>query len=202
MLSSLYSSTCDGSISSRRQLPVVAAAVIDEMQTVLCSNCRTFETPPMTAGEVLVFEFRIDEDRDSMHYHLVLRHWCSGLLGGRHRNCHRYRHCNLWLPWWWGTTAGWNSLLRCSRRWRHHSSYDEALCDWCGRRCLWFPVPCDVTFRRIRSRCKPCELVVVGLGQIHPLTGARAIAPDEHRWVEGTIADRATTSTRTPGHAH
>jgi hypothetical protein len=48
--------TCDGSVSSRRRvsLPVVAT-VVDEMQRVVCFNCTSFETPPMVAGEVLVF---------------------------------------------------------------------------------------------------------------------------------------------------
>lgn len=54
--------TCDGSVSSRRRvsLPVVAT-VVDEMQRVVCSNCASFETPPMVAGEVLVFKIEASE---------------------------------------------------------------------------------------------------------------------------------------------
>lgn len=52
--------TCDGSVSSQRHvsLPVVAVVVIDEMHRVVCSNCKSFWTPPMAAGDVLSFRIQ------------------------------------------------------------------------------------------------------------------------------------------------
>ena len=48
--------TCDGKVSSRRQVSLPAmATVTDEKQFVVCSNCSRFQTPPMAAGEVALF---------------------------------------------------------------------------------------------------------------------------------------------------
>ena len=48
--------TCNGNAGSRRQVLLPArATVTDEKLFVVCSNCSEFRTPPMAAGEVLLF---------------------------------------------------------------------------------------------------------------------------------------------------